>query len=170
MGIHTHLVRKMIGNPVNYRGHNMTWNRNRLMTANYSGNTVGFTYDANGLRSTKSVSGGLSYSYYYSGDKLIRLKASSTCADIYYGADGMPYAIDFNGATYYYILNLQGDILGITDANGNIVVTYTYDAWGAVSVSSASGYSALASFNPLRYRGYVYDEETGLYLSPKPLL
>lgn len=62
-----------------------------------------------------------------------------------------------------YIHNLQGDIVGIIDSNGNEVVQYTYDAWGKVLSTAGTMASTLGTVQPFRYRGYVYDVETGLY-------
>ena len=65
---------------------------------------------------------------------------------------------------YFYITNLQGDVVGIANSNG-IGGSYEYDAWGRIiAMDSASSieYSAL-TYNPLRYRGYIYDNETGFY-------
>ena len=59
--------------------------------------------------------------------------------------------------------NLQGDIIAIVDGNGNKVVEYKYDAWGKPLSKTGSMASTLGTLNPFRYRGYVYDEETGLY-------
>ena len=84
--------------------------------------------------------------------------------DIFYGADGRPFALKYDNTVYYYILSIQGDVLGLADASGNVVVKYKYDAWGKPGTSTiATGYGDLAYFNPLRYRGYVYDEESELY-------
>ena len=66
-----------------------------------------------------------------------------------------------NGAEYYYIKNIQGDFVGIMDAAGTQVVTYTYDSWG--KLLSISGNTELGNRNPFRYRGYYYDGETGFY-------
>ncbi len=52
---------------------------------------------------------------------------------------------------------------GLVNASGTRVVTYTYDAWGNPLSTSGTMASTLGSVNPLRYRGYVYDTETGLY-------
>ncbi|NLU24614.1 MAG: RHS repeat-associated core domain-containing protein, partial [Clostridiales bacterium] len=57
----------------------------------------------------------------------------------------------------------QGDVLGIVNASGTQVVAYTYDAWGKVLTKTGSMAATLGSASPFRYRGYVYDEETGLY-------
>lgn len=64
---------------------------------------------------------------------------------------------------YYYATNVQGDVTAILDTNGTAVVEYTYDAWGNILSASGSMASSLGARDPLRYRGYVYDTETGLY-------
>ena len=53
--------------------------------------------------------------------------------------------------------------MGLRDAAGTEVVRYTYDAWGKLLSTAGSLASTLGYMNPFRYRGYVYDEETGLY-------
>ena len=74
------------------------------------------------------------------------------------------------GVYYYYMLNTQGDIVGILDSSYNIVAQYRYDAWGKIiSITDGSGVdvssntSHVGNINPLRYRGYYYDIETGFY-------
>ena len=65
---------------------------------------------------------------------------------------------------YLFAKNVQGDITAVYDANGTCLVTYTYDAWGNTRVRySNGGASTAARYNPLRYRGYYYDIETGFY-------
>ena len=49
--------------------------------------------------------------------------------------------------------------LALLDASGSTVASYTYDPNG--KVLSAEG--TMAETNPLRYRGYYYDTESGLY-------
>ena len=94
----------------------------------------------------------------------IRTNNSLTAVlDFIYDESGRPFALKYStdGATfdtYYYVLNLQGDVVKLIQANGHIVAQYTYDAWGNVSSSGR-----LAEINPLRYRGYYYDSETGFY-------
>jgi len=75
----------------------------------------------------------------------------------------MPLSVVYNGATYYYILSLQGDVVAILDSSGVCVVEYTYDAWGRLLTTTGSMSGTLGLHNPLRYRSYVYDQETGLY-------
>ena len=64
-----------------------------------------------------------------------------------------------NGTTYYYVTNLQGDVMGLVDTSGNSVASYTYDPYGKLLTATGE----LAEKNPLRYRGYYYDSESGLY-------
>ena len=87
--------------------------------------------------------------------------------DFIYDESGKPFALKYstNGTsfqTYYYVLNLQGDVVKlihyIPGFEYESVATYEYDAWGNVSSSGR-----LAEINPLRYRGYYYDNETGFY-------
>ncbi|MBQ8304831.1 MAG: RHS repeat-associated core domain-containing protein [Blautia sp.] len=68
-----------------------------------------------------------------------------------------------NNTLYLYIRNLQGDVIGITDRNGNVVVQYSYDSWGNTISTTGSMAATLGAKNPFRYRGYYYDAETGMY-------
>ena len=89
---------------------------------------------------------------------------STKTLDFFYDDSGRPFALNYSvdGSdfeTYYYILNLQGDVVQIIDANGVMQAEYVYSPWG--EIISAEG--DLAEINPLRYRGYYYDSETGFY-------
>ena len=78
-------------------------------------------------------------------------------------AGGAPLGFTYNGTSYFYILNLQGDVIGIYDSNGNVVVEYTYDSWGKLISITGSLADTIGIKNPLRYRGYYYDTETSFY-------
>ena len=80
-----------------------------------------------------------------------------------YDASGLPMSVVYNGTAYFYTVNLQGDVMAIVDTTGNPVVTYAYDAWGNILSVTGSMADTLGQSNPLRYRGYVYDNETELY-------
>ena len=60
---------------------------------------------------------------------------------------------------YYFLKNLQGDVVSIINSAGVVVVEYTYDAWGKVT----SFGNIVGLYNPIRYRGYYYDTDTGFY-------
>ncbi len=90
---------------------------------------------------------------------------------IYYIRDeeGSLIGLKYNHDIYYYIKNLQEDIIGITDSNYNVLCTYEYDSWGKViSIKDNNGNiiedtSHIGIINPFRYRSYYYDKETKLY-------
>ena len=75
---------------------------------------------------------------------------------------GVRYLYNGIGNRYFYIRNLQGDVVAICDTNGVIQAEYAYDAYGNCKVTNSTNYN-LAYYNPIRYRGYYYDRETGLY-------
>ena len=95
----------------------------------------------------------------------IRTNNTLTAAlDFIYDASGKPFALKYSAdgtsfETYYYVLNLQGDVVKLIQTNGYVVAHYTYDAWGYILNCGGN----LAEVNPIRYRGYYYDNETGFY-------
>ena len=73
------------------------------------------------------------------------------------------YSLNSSYGSYYYLRNAQNDIVKLIDKTGATVVEYTYDSWGKLLSTSGSLASTLGKNNPFRYRGYIYDEETGFY-------
>ncbi|MBS5784579.1 MAG: RHS repeat-associated core domain-containing protein [Clostridium sp.] len=59
--------------------------------------------------------------------------------------------------------NAQNDVTGIVDSDLNVVVEYSYDAWGRLIDTTGSEANFIGKLNPFLYRGYYYDAETGLY-------
>ncbi len=130
---------------------------------------VEFAYNHNKLRTQKKVTKAdgtvETTDYTLHGKLLTHLTKGEDEMHFFYDAQNRPTMVEFNGTLYSYVHNFQGDIVGIVDSSGNLVVEYAYDAWGrhlAVGNVTAA-YAKLAILNPFRYRGYVYDEETGLY-------
>ena len=66
----------------------------------------------------------------------------------------------YEGATYYFMKNLQGDVVGVFNSSGTLLGEYVYDAWGRLLNSVTND---VLKANPFRYRGYYYDSETALY-------
>ena len=162
-----------IGNPLSYfngkESWSFTWKNGRQLTAASNGSeTITNTYDVDGIRETKTVNG-VTHTYTTLSDKIVREVYGTTTIDYLYDNDGRPYKliIDENGITYtgYFVLNLQGDVIAIIDQNGAAAVQYKYDAWGKqVSYTTSGSYgSKLYGYNALKYRGYYYDADLGLY-------
>ena len=162
------------GNPTSYFGRTMTWTNGRQLktsTTHAFGAVLRstYTYDADGIRKTKTIpinQRGLTctYTFVTQNGKVVRQSWRTESIDFFYDESGRPFAMTYQRAndapqTYYYVLNLQGDVVKLVDASGAEVASYEYDAWGNVLLQSGS----MAGVNPLRYRGYYRDSETGFY-------
>lgn len=75
----------------------------------------------------------------------------------------MVHTVGTTANTYYFQRNLQGDVVAIYDTNGTLKAKYLYDAWGNCTISGETTSYDVANANPIRYRGYYYDDDTGLY-------
>lgn len=152
-----------IGNPLTYDGWTFTWKAGRMLASMVkTGTNAQFTYDHNGLR-IKKVVNGVTTNYTLNGKNIVHMTQGSNDLHFYYDAQGKPAMVRFNGTDYFYIYNLQNDAVAIVDTNGTQVVEYGYDAWGNPISKTGTLAATLGTLNPFRYRGYVYDEETGLY-------
>ena len=166
-----------IGNPLQYRdGMSFTWAYGRRVhTLNTTAHAAQFNYNADGYRSQKiltdkSTNTATTHYYDYNGNSLICERWGNNVMWFVYDATGAPLGLIYNGTPYYYVTNLQGDITGLTNAVGTLIAQYTYDPWGKpLTVTDANGTDIsanathIANINPLRYRGYYYDVESGLY-------
>lgn len=151
------------GNPLSYRdGMSFEWENGRILKKiNTSDSSIQMSYDSNGMRTQKTV-GGVKTNYYYDSDKnLIALVKGNDTLLFYYDSDGSATSFSYNGTMYFYVKNLQGDVIRIIDLAGTEVASYVYDAWG--NIKDTNGEPTIREINPIRYRGYVYDTETGLY-------
>jgi len=152
-----------IGNPLTYNGWTYTWEAGRQLKQMVNGSmTLQFKYNDAGLR-TQKINGSITTKYYWSGSVISHMTSGSNTLHFYYDAAEMPTMVTYNGTNYYYKLNLQGDIIGIMDMSGNTVVSYVYDSWGKQLSCTGSLAGTLGAANPLRYRGYIFDEDSGLY-------
>ena len=160
-----------IGNPLSYRdGLSMTWRNGReLASLTKNGVTASYLYDESGLRTKKTV-GGVVTNYHVINGVLYGEYTGSHRLLYMFDEAGTRYSFLYNGSTYYYVFNGQGDVIGITDGYGNMLARYTYDAWGKpLTITDGAGAdvsgnaSHIANVNPFRYRGYYYDKESGLY-------
>ena len=152
-----------IGNPLSDGTWGYTWQHGRQLASMTKGSTTwNYTYNADGMR-TSRTNGSKTYKYYYNGSQLTALDYNGTMCYFTYDAGGSPICMSVNSIKYYYVTNLQGDIIALLNYDGKVLVEYTYDAWGNVlSMTGPNAYN-VGQWNPLCYRGYVYDQETKLY-------
>ena len=174
-----------IGNPLSYyngKNYSFEWEAGRRLYRSASGgNSITYYYNKDGIRTKKSVSGKYTDRYILDGDRVIgmeRTKNGSSVKDVYhfmYDEMGNIWlALCYIGGSttpvrYYYRTNAQGDVKQIVDKDNNIIAYYAYDAWGRTLAildgndDPITNASHFAIVNPFRYRGYVYDNETGFY-------
>ena len=152
-----------IGNPTSYRGWGMSWQGGRqLASMQKDGTTLSFAYNDAGLRTEKTVNGS-TRRYIWNSSQLMADVGVSDAFYFHYSSGGelIGYTYKTANAETECILvkNQQGDVERVISADGTVLASYTYDAWGNTLTAEGS----LAAANPIRYRGYYFDAETGLY-------
>ena len=160
-----------LGNPTTYKGNAFIWEQGRkLASGTMNGKSFSYSYDGNGMRFEKRVNGERT-SYYYDGEQLLMESKNEDRIWYIYGATGIEGIIvnEFNREyAYQFDKNTLGDVVAIRDEDGRIVARYEYDAWGNCTVMNEDGHlessaEFIGNINPIRYRGYYYDTETGFY-------
>ena len=148
------------GNPTKYLGHTLTWEKGRQLKS-FDGNT--YTYNANGIRTSKTVNG-VRHDYVLEGTKILQETWGGNKLIPIYDNEESVCGIIYNGTPHYFLKNLQGDIIAIANSNGEVEARYTYDAWGAITnISGTDEGISIAVVNPFRYRSYYYDSEIQMY-------
>ena len=187
---YSNITYNAIGNPIYIEDSDdpdvckqLVWKGRQLASiTSYTGDTgssVRFTYNADGIRTSKTV-GGVKHRYYLEGSRILAETWTKGGIEYFicyvYDENGAPAGIEYRTSVYdegdfdYYFFdkNIFGDIVGIYNENGRKICTYTYDAWGVCETTLTSGISSTEravadQYNPFRYRGYYYDVETGYY-------
>ncbi|MDM5221124.1 DNRLRE domain-containing protein [Peribacillus sp. NJ11] len=131
-----------------------------------------YEYDEEGELRTKKIVGTKTYEYYYDGDQLtleiIRNANSIEEYRNYLWEENTPlgmviYEKDnsdlWKKQIYHYWTNHRGDVISISDNDGKIIGSYSYDAFGNILHEEGE----VAKNNPIRYSGYYYDKETKNY-------
>ena len=147
-----------MGNPTTYRGKSASWSKGRQLQ---SFNGTAFTYDSQGRRLSKG-----NITFTYDSDGRI-IKQSNGLEFIYDGAGVV--GVNYNGKTCLYRKDAQGNIVALLDSNGNVVVKYTYDAWGNHDILDVNGskiadVNHIGNKNPFRY--YI-NNQNGSFRSNK---
>ena len=145
-----------------YNGSSYTWMGRELRKITNGSNTYSYKYNADGIRTSKTVNG-TTTEFFLNGSQVLAQKTGDSVMRFFYDSTGKRVGFANGTMLFYYLYNLQGDVIAIVRAaTGQVVAKYTYDAWGNCTVTNAAGYT-VGDKNPFRYRGYYYDTETGLY-------
>ena len=164
------------GRPTDYMGAAMTWDESGNLTSitepGETASPISYTYLSDSLRRTKTVNG-VTTTYRYNNGMLLSETTGDETIYYYYDSTGKVAEIGYRKGSdtetgYFFTRNAQGDIIGIyRNSDSKLIGTYEYDLWGRpVSVKEAEkgiDRDGILTKNPLRYRGYYYDNETGFY-------
>lgn len=154
-----------IGNPITIGNNiNLEWKNGKELSSynNIDSNThASYVYNESGIRTKKIVNNIIS-NYYLEGTKIVYEKTGDNTLYFIRDEDGL-VGFKYNNKKYYYLKNVQDDIIGILDENYNKVVEYSYDSWGKILNIIDISEEKIGNINPYRYRSYYYDEESSLY-------
>lgn len=130
---------------------------NQLIKVRTSSRTINYTYDAFGLRNSRSDSSG-AIRYLWDGDQVaIEEDSSYQTQAKYVWGDALDEAIrmDRGSNSYYYAQDAILSVSDLLDKNGSRVEHYIYSAFGEPLVQSAL-------HNPWLFTGLHYDFSAGL--------
>ena len=163
-----------VGNPLHYNNiYDFTWQNGReLATATIGSKILSFTYNADSIRTSKTVNG-VKHTYTLNGSQIVSEQWSDKLLVFLYDESGSPIGMQYRtnnmaeGMFYTYLFekNLQGDIIAVYNTSGTKLISYYYDAWGnfVKTTHNISGTNVGAQYNPFTYRGYYYDTELDFY-------
>ena len=150
------------GNPIQIGDAELTWEGRELVGWEEGTDVLSFSYDPDGYRVSKTVNN-VTTDYLVSGGRILAENNGTESIHYFYDPNGSIQAMKYGTTIYYYIKSAEGDILGLMNGTtGYVAATYSYDAWGVPTVTNI-GNTTIGDINPIRYRGYYYDQETGLY-------
>ena len=147
------------GNPTSYLGDTLTWTGNQLTQQVHGQSTISYSYNESGLRTKKSISGGTETTYVWKDGILCAMKIGTTVLEFSYSATGDVVSVLYRPSSgssvrYYYARNAQGDIIGLVNSSGTLVVRYAYDSWGKAVAQTDSTSSGIGTLNPFRLLWY----------------
>ena len=158
-------------NPVQIGNNTLSWTRGRLLNSITINNvSTSFSYDYKGYRISKYNSSTGYHIYYYFNNKLLFEKvtngSNTDFLQFFYGQNGI-YALRVNNRIFHLEKNPLGDVIAIY-YNNTRLCRYIYDAYGNHTIIDESNNiitdpTNIGLINPIRYRGYYYDQETNLY-------
>ena len=150
--------------PTKYLDKRLKFEGKRLKEVTKGNKTSYFYYDEEGYLIKKIDGNGKTTNFAYENGNLLYLKKDNDEFDFLYDENNLFYGFILNKSdTYYYLRDIFNNILGILDSQGEIIVSYEYDAFGKIINTEDLSSIQLGDLNPFKYKGYYYDEEIGLY-------
>ncbi len=139
------------------------WTQGRKLSAvSGNGHQSQYFYDHTGMRVRKVVDG-VTTDFRMAGELLMSQNRGGEVTYFSYDSNAQLLGMSCGGSRYFYLRNAQNDITGLIDEAGSRVVEYQYDSWGRLLGITGSLANTIGKRNPFRYRGYFYDDETGMY-------
>ena len=90
------------------------------------------------------------------GTKILRESWGSSSIVPLYDNEESVCGIIYLGMPYFFVKNLQGDVISISNRYGETVARYSYDAWGVCTITQGNA-TGIAGVNPYRYKSYYYE-------------
>lgn len=151
-----------IGNMLTKGNTAYTWTQGRKLAGVENGRSIQYFYDHTGAR-VKKIVDGVETEYHMAGDLLVSETTNNRTIWYRYDSNANLISMTIAGKIYVCMRNAQNDVTELIDRDGNVVVKYTYDSWGNVLKIEGSLADTVGVQNPFRYRGYYFDQETGMY-------
>ncbi len=130
----------------------------KTLTKNYK---VSFTYDAEGLRTSKTVNGEKTVFVWDDDQIVMELSAGGKVKkryirgnDLIFADRGAENVSGEASGKQYYVTDIHGNVVQLTDESGRVIKTYEYDSFGNETKPDRK------DDNPFRYCGEYYDKET----------
>ena len=142
-------------------GFNLTFDDNKLTRISKNNMDYSYIYDDKGFR-LKKINNNTDEitEYFYEGNNLVLETCNNYKIYYYYDENNDLIGFKYNNQKYYYIRNIFNTIEKVIDSNGNIVISYRYDPYGRVIMTTKANN---APINHFVYKGYYYDDETEFY-------
>ena len=155
-----------MGNPSQIGSKTLTWKGRRLTDVN---SNIQYAYNEEGIRTSKTVDSIIT-TYELNGSNIVAETKDGVTTKYIYNERGLLVGFEYLNKVYYYVRDLLGTIIEVVDENGNVMVSYKYDAWGNIIDKSVTNVIideerelTVDDVNHFVYKGYYLDNETGWY-------
>lgn len=151
------------------------WETEHMISAQSNECRMRFRYNSEGQRIEKIVHGSwfpTTTAYSWHDERIMQITIRRTdyeeiehLTTLSYSYDecGWPTSICHGDTEYTCRCDAVGSVIALTDPSGAEVVHYHYDAWGKLLSMTGTLANTVGSDNLIRFRGMIYDVETGLY-------